>query len=109
MILEQDVLEAIAECQGERDPDARTCIKLASYYTILDHIRSKNESVVDYIPDYSRAEPPAQVRYDSGSEFCSAMQGKSLDDIMPVLDEMMDAVQVLIPKLYRATIEKIKS
>lgn len=104
MILKQDLLEAIAECQGERNPDAKTCIKLASYITILNYMEG---SVADILPDYSRAEPPRQ--YNSGSEFCSAIDGQTLDDILPVLDDMMDAVSVLIPKLYRATIDKLKS
>ena len=48
MITEKDLLEAIAECQGERNPNANTCIKLAAYYTILDHLSDKNKT--DQIP-----------------------------------------------------------
>ena len=44
MITEQDLLSAIAECQGERNPNANTCIKLAAYYTILDNIRPPKET-----------------------------------------------------------------
>lgn len=38
MITEHDLQEAIAECQGERNPNAQTCIKLAAFYTIRDHL-----------------------------------------------------------------------
>ena len=31
MITEHDLKEAIAECEGNRNPDARTCIKLAAH------------------------------------------------------------------------------
>lgn len=104
MIKEEDLLDAIAECQGERNPDAKTCIKLAAYYTILNNMK----------PEVRPQEPSGysfssgQVRYDSGSEFSNAIQGLELTDIMPVLDELMDTVQVLIPKLYNAVIQKLK-
>ena len=34
MITEKDLQEAIAECQGQRNPTTSTCIKLAAFYTI---------------------------------------------------------------------------
>ena len=34
MIREEDLQEAIAECQGQRNPNANTAIKLAAFYTI---------------------------------------------------------------------------
>lgn len=107
MIREDELLEAIAECQGERNPDAKTCIKLAAYYTILNNIREKEEHV-DSFPMYSQAGPPDQVRYDSGSEFSDAIQGIYTDDLLAIMDELMDAVKVIMPRLYRATIDKIR-
>lgn len=104
MIKEQELLEAIAECQGERNPNANTCIKLAAYYIILDNIKEKAQ-----IPTYSFSEPPGQVRYDSGSEFSEAIKGLDADKVYDIIDELMDAVQVMIPKLYRATIERLKN
>ena len=41
MITEKDLQDAIAECQGERKPNANTCIKLAAYFTIYDHLFPK--------------------------------------------------------------------
>ena len=37
MITRKDLIEAIEKCQGQKNPNANTCIKLAAYYTILDH------------------------------------------------------------------------
>lgn len=104
MIKEQDLLDAIAECQGERNPDAKTCIKLAAYYTILNNIKKPTEE----IPSYSYAEPPMQVRYDSGSEFSEVIRGLDAEQILDVIDELMDTIMVLSPKLYNATIEKLR-
>ena len=98
MITEQDLLEAIAECQGERDPDARTCRNLASFYTILDHI---NQELQPTFNQYSG---------DDGytnSELSKAIQEKGLANILPALDELLDAVQVYNPKLYKSFLRKL--
>ena len=101
MITEYDLREAIAECQGERNPNAQTCIKLAAYYTILNNMGLE--------ASYSRAEPPEQVRYNSGSEFSDIIIGRNTDKVLDVMDELMDTISVLSPKLYRATLDKLKS
>ena len=101
MITEHDLREAIAECQGERNPNSNTCIKLAAYYTILNNMGFENS--------YSRAEPPEQVRYNSGSEFSDIIIGRNTDKVLDVMDELMDTLSVLSPKLYRATLDKLKS
>lgn len=106
MIKESDLREAIAECQGERNPDARTCMKLAAYYTILNNM---NASYIEEKPTYSRAEPSEQVRYNSGSEFSEAIRGLNIDEILDVMDELMESVNMIMPKLYRATIEKLRT
>ena len=98
MIKEQDLLDAIAECQGERNPTSNTCIKLAAYYTILNNIDRES---------YSNASD-GKARYDSGSDFCDAIKGLALDDVLPVMDELMDSVQLLMPKLYNAVIKRLR-
>lgn len=103
MIREQDLLDAIAECQGERNPDAKTCIKLAAYYTILNNI-----GVVDDVPTYSTAGASEQVRYQSGSEFFAVISKRNIDDVLMIMDELMDTIQVLMPKLYYATMDKLR-
>lgn len=98
MISEGELHAAIAECMGQREPNANTCMKLASYYTILDHIR----------PSYSNAvEPTGQVEYNSGSEFSAAVRGQDVKKVLEIMDELMDALMVLSPKLYNATMDKI--
>ena len=98
MISENELHAAIAECMGQREPHANTCMKLASYYTILDHLRSSYS--------YS-TKPTGQVTYDSGSEFSEAIRGIDVSEVIRIMDEVMDTLQVLSPKLYRATMDRI--
>ncbi len=100
MIREDDLLEAIAECQGEKNPNANTCIKLAAYYTILNNLGTPTHSFA--------SEPAEKVIYNSGSEFSQAIEGIPVNEVMAVMDELMDTVQILMPKLYYATLEKLK-
>lgn len=109
MITEKDLLEAIAECQGERNPNAHTCIKLAAFYTILDHVTGKDETMP--VPAYSFAAGPVttekHIEYDSGTEFSQAISGRVPDDLWPVWDELMDVLQAVQPRLYAAVLRQI--
>ena len=48
MITRHDLETAIAECQGKRNPDARTCIMLAAFYTIRREMFEEEKEVEHY-------------------------------------------------------------
>lgn len=104
MIKESDLLEAIAECQGQRNPNANTCIKLAAYYTILDHITGNKEVEIPDVPKYSFA----AKAYESDSEFWSVASGLDENALMSVIDELMQTLQAVQPRLYDAVMRKLK-
>ena len=90
MITEQDLLEAIAECQGQRNPSSQTCIKLAAYYTILNNLHQTSDTPVSH-SGYSYSSPPNTentVEYTSNT------------------DELMSALMYLNPKLYNDAMRK---
>ena len=108
MITEQDLQEAIAECQGERNPNANTCIKLAAYYTIRDHQYPEKEIV----PAYSYAPPPDEVEtmitYESDTEFGRAIKGRPAGEIWPIVDELVnEPLRMIHPRLYAAFMRKL--
>lgn len=94
MITRKDLEEAIERCQGQKNPNANTCIKLAAYYTILEH-------TPENISDYSYANKP------SDSEFMRVIKKKKVDDVLYVLEEMMEELQDVAPKLYYETMERL--
>lgn len=109
MITEQDLAEAIAECQGVRNPNASTCIKLAAFYTIRDHLYPQEGPAE---PGYSYDTEPSvadtqTVHYYSETDFGKAVDGKNIEDIMTLMDEVMSVVQVIHPKLYGSIMERI--
>lgn len=106
MITEQDLRAAIAECEGTRNPNANTCIKLAAYYTILNNMMGTEEQPISSI------NPPFAYSYNPGiayseSEFSEGVERKGIDQVFPIIDELMDALMVLNPGLYRSVIRKI--
>ena len=108
MITEQELHEAIAECQGQRNPNANTCMKLASFYTILDHMVKEDESSQSQMPVYSYAnEPENTITYQSGTEFADAVHGKDVVEIMSIMDELMSTLSVVNPPLYNSVMRRV--
>lgn len=92
LITRNDLIEAIEKCQGQKNPNATTCIKLAAYYTLLDHIMEREVS-------YSRG---------PSNDFMSIVIRKKSDEVMSVMDDLMEELRETNPRLYNVTIEKLK-
>lgn len=112
MITEQDLQAAIAECQGERNPNANTCIKLAAFYTIRNELFRKTEYSPDNPSGYSYSPAPDQknetlVTIDSDTEFAKVIDGREQSEIWPVIDELMSTIQAMQPRLYHAVMDKL--
>ena len=75
--------------------------KLSWLYTVYDHMTDDHtpvlaRSVVDVMPECG------------DSEFCKAIAGKGVSDLIKILSEHMNAIQILYPKEYQAVIDMIK-
>lgn len=110
MITLHDLQEAIAECEGQRNPSSNTCLKLAAFYTIKNQLFPEK---VDEVKDktyeepvfYSRATSP--VAYSSNTEFGKAVANMDFNELLPIIDELMSTLQVLSPKLYNGVMRKL--
>ena len=116
MITIQDLQAAIAECQGERHPNANTCIKLAAYYTILDHVQEKTAPVVteravapySFAAEPARTETETRITFDSGTEFAQTIFGMNSADAWSVMDELMSVLQATQPRLYNGVLRQLR-
>lgn len=115
MITEQDLIEAITECQGTRNPDSKLCIKLAAYYTIYENMFGRKATEgkdTGYAGEYSydaepTPEPIYSPEYESESEFGQLVKEKDLAEVLTVVDELMETLRIMQPRLYDAFIRKI--
>jgi len=103
VITVKDLDEAILECQGQRNPNAETCIKLAAYLTI------KRELYGEPVMQSFSSEPAEKITYNSGTEFSKLIEGQDINDILPIIDELMTTIQTINGRLYKAIIRKIES
>lgn len=106
MITEKDLHEAIAECQGQRNPNANTCIKLASFYTILDHLNKSEEARSSEMPNYSFSAAPG-MEYESDTDFGQKIANMDINDILAIMDELMTTLSAVNPRLYAAVMRKL--
>lgn len=105
MITEHDLQEAINECQGVRNPNANTCIKLAAFLILKREMFGEPE-----VKGYSADPPPRDdvLTFDRDSTFATVVKGKTAQSVLEVLDEMMEVLEAVNPNLYRSTIQKLK-
>ena len=108
MITQHDLKQAIAECQGERNPNANTCIKLAAFLTIQRELFGEEKNA-EQLPAYSFAPAPVRntIEINSDSEFARAVNGMDLDEFLSIMDELMDTLQIVQPRLYSAVMNKL--
>ena len=114
MITENDLKEAILECQGTRNPTATTCIKLAAFLIIKRELYpEKNEQDPEpfneppTVYSYAPPEPTGIVTYESGTEFSELINGRNQEDVWPVIDELMDVLHAVNPRLYDGVMRKL--
>lgn len=103
MITEKELLQAIRECEAEPITPSKIG-KLADFYIIYDHLFG-----VPYEADYSysnNVEKP-MIETTSDTEFLKAVNGKPSDKVWAILDEIMEVVKTLHPKMYDKAIDKI--
>jgi hypothetical protein len=56
---------------------------------------------------YSFSADERYIQYESDSEFGKLISGRKSDEIWAIMDEAMEALQVLNPRLYANIIRKI--
>lgn len=109
MIKEYELDEAIAECIGQKNPNAQTCIKLAAFYTLKEHLYPKKEKDIELpvIPSYSTATQGDVVLYEGDSEFSQAIYNKDSDQMWAIMDELMTTLAIVNPRLYDSAMRRI--
>lgn len=110
MILKQDLLDAIAVTE-KKPNDYHKCEKLATYYTLLSHLYPDvpQESAPERLPGYSFDPAPVGVVGSYGeSEFLTAMSGKDERFAWELMDELMQALSVINPRLFESVMRKIE-
>lgn len=74
-----------------------------------DSYEAEDETEVPEVPRYSFAPPPTNTLSGLGdSEFAQSVEGKTIDEVWPVLEELMEVVEATNTGLYHGVIRKLK-
>lgn len=96
MISVEELDRAILEHES-RDTTYANCERLAWLYIVRDHITG-------YQP-----RQPVPVDVDGESEFLRAVHGRDSVRVWVLIDELMDTIAVVNPRLYDAVIRRIEA
>lgn len=108
MLMVQEVDAEIAALENRENHNASAVARLASLYTIRDHIA---DDVPKYERSYSQAAPPEEdvVGEYGDSDFLQAVCGKDSATAWAVMDELMDTLKVVNEKVYNSVMRKISN
>lgn len=102
MITEKELMAAIAECEADPVTPAKVS-KLADFYIIYDHLFG-----APIEEGYSYAGSVESVIQSNGdTEFLQAVDGKDAEKVLAIIDELLNAVRVLQPRMYDGVIRRL--
>ena len=115
MITEKEVAQAIEECM--RDPiTGNKRAVLADLIIIQDYLFGKPtraKEVQQPMPMQSYSAPPMEqveiyVETNCDSEFLKVVNGRKAERVWKLIDELVEAVKILHPRMYTTFIDKVQ-
>lgn len=91
-----EIIEAEIDRLEAKDTSYYTCSRLATLYTVRDHLKPQASGDSALLPRMS------------GSGFLESASGKSCKDVLKVVDEHLETIRMLYPKTYDSVIERIR-
>lgn len=115
MITEKEIEQAIKECLREPVTGNKRAV-LADLIIIQDYLFGEPmqaREATQPIPMQSYSAPPMEqvetyIETNGDSEFLKAVDGRKADKVWKLLDELVEAVKILHPRMYTTFIDKVQ-
>ena len=115
MITEKEVAQAIEECLREPVTGNKRAV-LADLIIIQDYLFGEPVQAQDVpqpMPMQSYSAPPMEqvgtyIETSGDSEFLKAVDGRRADKAWKLMDELVEAVKILHPRMYTTFIDKVQ-
>ena len=115
MLTEREVLQAIDECMVEPMTGNKRAV-LADLFTIHDHLfgeLTRAQEAPQPMPMQSYSAPPMEqveiyVETNGDSEFLKAVDGRKAERVWKLMDELVETVKILHPRMYSKFIDKVQ-
>lgn len=105
MFTQAELIDAINQLEGGKH-SIQNCERLAAIYTVLDHLYTEPKLDAGYSRD-NKVETETIVGNYGDSEFLKAISGKPANEIWDLIDELIDAISVLNPRLVSSFFNKL--
>lgn len=115
MITEKEIAQAIEECMREPVTGNKRAV-LADLIIIQDYLFGgpmQAQEVQQPMPMQSYSAPPMEqvetyIETSCDSEFLKAIDGRKADKVWKLMDELVEAVKILHPRMYTTFIDKVQ-
>ena len=116
MITEKEVAQAIEQCMQEPVTGNKRAV-LADLIIIQDYLFGEPTRATEPpqmpMPMQSYSAPPMEqvetyVETNGDSEFLKAVDGRKADKVWKLVDELVEAVKILHPRMYTTFIDKVQ-
>ena len=115
MITEKEVAQAIEQCMQEPVTGNKRAV-LADLIIIQDYLFGEptlEHEVQQPMPMQSYSAPPIEqvetyIETNGDSEFLRAVDGRKADKVLKLIDELVEAVKILHPRMYTTFIDKVQ-
>ena len=115
MITEKEIAQAIEECLREPVTGNKREV-LADLIIIQDYLfgePTQAQEVQQPMTMQSYSAPPIEqvenyIQTNGDSEFLKAVDGRKADKVWKLMDELVDAVKILHPRMYTTFIDKVQ-
>lgn len=115
MITEKEIAQAIDECMREPVTGNKRAV-LADLIIIQDYLFGEPmqaQEAPQPIPMQSYSAPPIEqvetyIETTGDSEFLKAVDGRKAEKVWKLMDELVEAVKILHPRMYTTFIDKVQ-
>ena len=115
MITEKEVAQAIEQCIQEPVTGNKRAV-LADLIIIQDYLFGEPmqaQEAPQPTPMQSHSSPPMEqvetyIETTGDSEFLKAVDGRKADKVWKLMDELVEAVKILHPRMYTTFIDKVQ-
>lgn len=106
MFTEAELIDAIDQIESGKH-SIQNCERLAAIYTVLDHLYGKERPIMIDTGYSNDSKIETEVGQYGESNFLNIVAGKSAKEAWLLMDELIEALIVLNPRLMNNFFEKL--
>lgn len=99
---------AISELEG-KESNFQVYARLADLYTVRDHMQDGLKPVANPVEGLAAPQPPQLLGRYGESEFLEIAAGKDCASVWKILDELMETLRVVNPRVYAGVMRKLRN